>query len=241
MEQKDTEIQKKLNDLFNSDLFKENNYLKIYKLLHQKQESKPTKPTKPTEPETNPELEIKLTHVKTIETANNDIIVVFVRVNFENDNKKKFSINEKYNILKNNLDDIFQDLKRDDLYKKDKGTNYVKFFDNNVDQTKYIICIEPDFTADNDDTTELINDLFDILTNIYNTIIIIYKTQQKNNNKLNLKLSIPSIIDNTVSIINKKIILGCFSKIYKENYKKYGIEEKDFEDKELLSYFKTLI
>jgi len=143
--------------------------------------------------------------------------------------------------LKNNLDDIFQDLKRDDLYKKDKGTNYVKFFDNNVDQTKYIICIEPDFTADNDDTTELINDLFDILTNIYNTIIIIYKTQQKNNNKLNLKLSIPSIIDNTVSIINKKIILGCFSKIYKENYKKYGIEEKDFEDKELLSYFKTLI
>jgi len=110
-----------------------------------------------------------------------------------------------------------------------------------VDQTKYIICIEPDFTDDNDDTAELINDLFDILTNIYNTIIIIYKTQQKINDKLNLKLSIPSIIDNTVSIINKKIILECFSKIYKENYKKYGIEEKDFEDKELLSYFKTLI
>lgn len=82
--------------------------------------------------------------------------------------------------MKNDLDNIFQDLKRDDLYKKDKGTNYVNFFDNNVDQTKYIICIEPDFTDDNDDTAELINDLFDILTNIYNTIIIIYKTQQKN-------------------------------------------------------------
>jgi len=129
---------------------------------------------------------------------------------------------------------LFNDLNKDDLYNNDD--NYVKYIE--IENNKYIICIEPNFTKYNDDPTELVNDLFDILTKIYNSIIKIFNKKFKINKNLQLQLSVPSIIDDDVSIINKKTILGCFSKIYKEKYNKYKIL---IDNKYLLTYFNELI
>ena len=165
----------------------------------------------------------------------NDVKVIFVRVNFEKD-KKIFIINDKYKSLNIYLEELFSNLEKDDLYKTNKIENYVKY--NIYNNSKYIFCIEPDFTENNDDTSILVNELFDILTNIYNSIIIIFKKYKKLNKDLKLKLSFPSIIDDNVSMINKKTILGCFSKIYKKEYKEY---EYEIDNDELKIYFQTLL
>jgi hypothetical protein len=243
MDTKDN-INDKLNELLKTELFKENNFIKIYKLLNipptppgappaptptpVSPSTPPTPPgappaTPPTPPGAPPAAEI-LDNVK----------VIFVRVKFNTDNTKIFIINKTHKIDEKIINTLFKSLNKDDLYNNED--NYVKYIE--IDNNKYIICIEPDFTKDNDDPTELVNDLFDILTKIYNSIIKIFTKEYKINKKLILQLSIPSIIDDDVSNINKKTILGCFSKIYKENYNKYDIL---FDDEELSSYFIDLI
>ena len=151
------------------------------------------------------------------ESKENNVNVIFVRVKFD-ENEKKYITNQEYGI---NFNNIFNDLTIEDLsdlYKSDKSDKYVKYHTNN--NIKYIICIEPDFTENNDDTLKLVNDLYNILNIIYSSIIEKFKELKVRNSKLKLILSVPSINDSDVSIINKKTILGCFSKIYKNLFKK---------------------
>ena len=121
------------------------------------------------------------------------------------------------------------------MYDPNKYDEYVKYLNTNA-QKKYIICIEPDFRNNNDDTTILVDDLFDILTNIYNSIIKIFNSILIKSKTL--RLSVPSIMNDDVSIINKKTILGCFSKIYKMKYSKY---ELYIENEELFNYYTGLL
>ena len=261
------DIANKLNELFKSELFKENNFIKIYKLLNIENTSpvaspvaspvvvaagtatppppppplpKPApvpKPASPTLPPKGIQKSANIYNTSILHDQNSNIvIVVFVIIIFEIDGTKTFIINEKYEELKTNIEDKFKDLNKEDLYDPNKYDEYVKYLNTNA-QKKYIICIEPDFRNNNDDTTILVDDLFDILTNIYNSIIIIFDSNNKLQT-LRLRLSVPSIMNADVSIINKKTILGCFSKIYKMKYSKY---ELYIENEELFNYYTVLL
>ena len=260
------DIANKLNELFKSELFKENNFIKIYKLLNIENTPAPPPPaadaaspsltlaapppaaTPAATPASSsltpaapaPAIITKINNIYNTSILDNQnsniVIVVFVIVVFNIDGSKIFEINDIYKDLNVNIINFFNDLKKEDLYKADKADKYVKYHISN-DQKKYIFCIEPDFRDNNDDTTILVDELFDILTNIYNSIIKIFnKLPYKNT--LSLRLSVPSIMNQDVSIINKKTILGCFSKIYKANYIKYDLY---IENKDLFNYFITLI
>ena len=299
------DIANKLNELFKSELFKENNFIKIYKLLNIENTPAPPPPAAdaaspsltlaapppaatpaatpaPSGPSGPAEAKAaakaapagtagtagtagpgtgasaapasatsaatslppkgiqnsdKIYNTSILDNQNSNIvIVVFVIVVFNIDGIKIFEINDIYKDLNVNIINFFNDLKKEDLYKADKADKYVKYHISN-DKKKYIFCIEPDFRDNNDDTTILVDELFDILTNIYNSIIKKFNSLS-NQQKLKLRLSVPSIMSDNVSIINKKTILGCFSKIYKANYIKYDLY---IENKDLFNYFITLI
>lgn len=262
------DIANKLNELFKSELFKENNFIKIYKLLNIENTpapapdtgaadaslTPPASPASPTSTSTSasssasPSASLtpkgiqksdKIYNTSISDNQNSYIvIVVFVIVVFNKDGSKNFLINSIYNNDFNEpfLLNKFTDLQKEDLYKADKADKYVKYHISN-DLNKYIFCIEPDFRHTNDDTTILVDELFDILTNIYNSIIKIFNELPDTEN-LTLRLSVPSIMNDSVSIINKKTILGCFSKIYKAKYSKYDLY---IENTDLFNYFTKLI
>ena len=195
--------------------------------------SSPSSSAPPPQPSSPPSPPPPAAAEQAAESKENNVNVIFVRVKFD-EHGKKYITNQDYNI---DFGLLFNDLTIEDLYKSDKSDKYVKYHTNN--NIKYIICIEPDFTENNDDTLKLVNDLYNILTIIYSSIIKTFIALQKKNKKLKLILSVPSINDSDVSIINKKTILGCFSKIYKQKYRTYKIDFGD-ENIELEIYFRQL-